>query len=298
MESRAPILDWFYAHAASYVTSHVKMAKLVVGVDVGGTNTDAVILRGNEVIASVKYPTTPDRTTGVRTAIENVIENLVQSPSHSEYTSRVDVIKFIKRVNIGTTHFVNALIERKNLQKVGVIRLCGSSTRALPPFTDFPEDLRKELDGGHALVQGGYECTRKEIAGIDQDEIIQNVQQLWSNGVHNIVISGVFSPLIHDHEVQVSEMIRKALPDVSMTLSHSVSCTVENIPYCEKVWWVENLVNLTNCLRFTKLKHIQQEILMKGKFDKFTISSIDKLNVDECLDSSKSYTCSGKRLTN
>ena len=224
MASRAAIFNYFYAHATR---GHVRMAKLVTGVDVGGTNTDAVILRGKEVIASVKHPTTRDRTTGVRTAIENVIENLVQSHSQPGYTSRVDVIKCIKRVNIGTTHFVNALIERKNLHKVGVIRLCGSATRALLPFTDFPEDLRKVLDGGYALVQGGYKCTRKEIASIDQDEIIQNVEHLWSKGVHNIVISGVFSPLIHDHEVQASEMISKAFPDVSMTLSHSVSCTVD-----------------------------------------------------------------------
>ena len=202
------------------------MAKLVVGVDVGGTNTDAVILRGNEVVAGVKHPTTPDRTTGVRNAIENVIENLVQSQSHSEYTSRLDVIKYIQRVNIGTTHFVNALIERKNLQRVGVIRLCGSASIALPPFTDFPESLRRVVDGGHALVQGGYECTRKEIASIDQDEIIKSAQQLWSNGVRNIVISGVFSPLIHNHETQASEMIRRIYPDVSLTLSHSVSDVV------------------------------------------------------------------------
>ena len=199
------------------------MEKLVVGVDVGGTNTDAVILKGNEVVASVKHSTTPDRTTGVRNAIENVIENLVQSKNQSEHTSRADVIKCIKRVNIGTTHFVNALIERKNLEKVGVIRLCGSASRALPPFTDFPENLRRVLYGGCALVQGGHECTHKEIAGIDQQEIIQNVQQLWSNGVHNFVISGVFSTLVHHHETQAAEMITKAFPDASITLSHSVS---------------------------------------------------------------------------
>lgn len=199
------------------------MSKLVIGVDVGGTNTDAVILRGREVIANVKHPTTPDRTTGVRTAIENVIGNLVRSQSQSEYTSRVDVIKCIKRVNIGTTHFVNALIERKNLQRVGVIRLCGSASRGLPPFTDFPESLRKELYGGYALVQGGYECTQKEIASIDQEELIQNVRQLWSNAVRNLVISGVFSPLVHDHENQASVIITKAYPEVSITLSHSVS---------------------------------------------------------------------------
>ena len=199
------------------------MAKLIVGVDVGGTNTDAVILRGHEVIANVKHPTTADRTTGVRSAIENVIENLVQSQSQSEYKSRVDVINCVRRVNIGTTHFVNALIERKNLQKVGVLRLCGSATRALPPFVDFPENLRAEVDGGYALVEGGYECTRKEIASISQEEIIQKVQQFWTNGVRNFVICGVFSPLVHYHEIQASEMILNAFPGVSITLSHSVS---------------------------------------------------------------------------
>ena len=197
------------------------MERLVVGVDVGGTNTDAVILKGHEVVASVKHPTTPDRTTGVRNAIENVIEKFVQSQSHSE--TRVDVINWIKRVNIGTTHFVNALIQRKNLQKVGVIRLCGSASRALPPFTDFPENLRKVLDGGYALVQGGYECTHKEIASVDEQEIVQNVQQLWSNGVRNFVVSSVFSPLVHYHEAQASEMITNVFPDASITLSHSVS---------------------------------------------------------------------------
>lgn len=196
------------------------MAKLVVGVDVGGTNTDAVILNGYEVIANVKHPTTPDRTIGVQEAIKNVIANLIQQ---SEYTSKADVIKCIKRVNIGTTHFVNALIERKNLKKVGVIRLCGSASRALPPFTDFPEDLRREIDGGCALVQGGHECTRKEIASISQKEIVQEAQQFWTNGVRNIVISGVFSPLINDHESKAAEMIMQALPDASITLSYCVS---------------------------------------------------------------------------
>lgn len=204
------------------------MAKLVVGVDVGGTNTDAVILKGREVIAEAKRPTTSDRTTGVREAIDSVIENLEKSESHSEYTSRVDVIDHIKRVNIGTTHFINALIELKNLQRVGVIRLCGSASQALPPFSDFPEKLRKELNGGYALVQGGYECTRREIASINWEEITQNVQQLWSNGVRHFVISGVFSPLDHHHETAASEIIMEAYPNISVTLTHLVSFQVIN----------------------------------------------------------------------
>ena len=200
--------------------------KLVVGIDVGDTNTDAVILKSDsdEVIASIKHLTTPDRTTGIRNAIANVIENLVQSQiGQSQYKNRDNVIKCIKRVNIGTTHFVNALIEQKKLQKVGVVRLCGPASRALPPFTDFPEDLRRALDGGCALVQGGYEFTGNEISSIDQQEIVQNAQHLWSNGVRNFVISGIFSTMFQGHETQASEIIRKVFPDASITLSHFVS---------------------------------------------------------------------------
>src|SRR5581483_4221947 len=74
-----------------------------IGVDVGGTNTDAAILdvtatdtpsRG--VCASSKTPTTADVTSGIQTAIENVLSKSM--------VNRQDVLS----VAIGTTHFVNA----------------------------------------------------------------------------------------------------------------------------------------------------------------------------------------------
>ncbi len=51
----------------------------------------------------------------------------------------------ICRVNIGTTHFVNAVIQRRHLTPVAVVRLCGTATKSLKPFVDFPEDLKKVL---------------------------------------------------------------------------------------------------------------------------------------------------------
>lgn len=44
-----------------------------VGIDVGGTNTDAVVLKGNEVLAGIKASTTEDVTSGVFEALEQVI---------------------------------------------------------------------------------------------------------------------------------------------------------------------------------------------------------------------------------
>lgn len=97
-----------------------------IGVDVGGTNTDAAVIditatdtpsRG--VCASGKTPTTVDVTSGIHTVIENVL-------AKSE-VDRKDVLS----VAIGTTHFVNAVVEAdaRRLSKVAVVRLCGPFTK-------------------------------------------------------------------------------------------------------------------------------------------------------------------------
>ena len=45
-----------------------------IGVDVGGTNTDAVLMRGNDLIAQAKSPTTPDVTSGIAASIRGVMD--------------------------------------------------------------------------------------------------------------------------------------------------------------------------------------------------------------------------------
>ena len=46
---------------------------LRIGVDVGGTNTDAALLRGSQVLATVKTGTTAEVTGGVAAAIRSVL---------------------------------------------------------------------------------------------------------------------------------------------------------------------------------------------------------------------------------
>ncbi|MCC6674033.1 MAG: hypothetical protein IT339_02470, partial [Thermomicrobiales bacterium] len=75
-----------------------------IGIDVGGTNTDAVLMRGTEVVAKIKTPTTDDVTSGITTALNHVL-GVSQTPTSD-----------IAGVMIGTTHFTNAVVERKRLQ--------------------------------------------------------------------------------------------------------------------------------------------------------------------------------------
>ena len=100
-----------------------------------------------EILASYKSQTTPDVTTGIRNAIQEVIAT-AQVP-HDAVIS----------VNIGTTHFINAVVQadRSNLDQVAVLRLCGPFCREVPPFTDYPAPLRRVLEGYSAHLDGGLE---------------------------------------------------------------------------------------------------------------------------------------------
>ena len=102
---------------------------LRIGIDVGGTNTDAVLMRGNDVIAKIKTPTTEDVTGGITAALNHVLG--VSNTKTSE----------IAGVMIGTTHFTNAVVERRRLQATAAVRLGLPATAALPPMVDWPEDL-------------------------------------------------------------------------------------------------------------------------------------------------------------
>jgi N-methylhydantoinase A/oxoprolinase/acetone carboxylase beta subunit len=74
----------------------------------------------------------------------------------------------IQAIAIGTTSFVNSLIERnaEKLERVAVIRLCGPYSRLSPPFAGFPYELRAVLEGPAFLVEGGIQVDGKEISQV------------------------------------------------------------------------------------------------------------------------------------
>lgn len=163
-----------------------------IGVDVGGTNTDAAILDiaafaqpGRGVLASHKAPTTADITSGIEAAIEAVMK-----------ASKVDQTRVLS-VTIGTTHFINALIEAdsRRLDRVAVVRLCGPFTKQIPPFSDFPVGLRGILDGGCYYLPGGFEIDGRTIEPLDHAQIVATTKAIVAAGVRAVAVLGVFSPL-------------------------------------------------------------------------------------------------------
>ncbi|KAF5571065.1 Hydantoin utilization A [Fusarium phyllophilum] len=197
-----------------------------IGVDVGGTNTDAAILDiraaatstpGRGVLASHKASTTRDITSGIEAAIRAVLRD-----------SAVDQSGVLS-VTIGTTHFINALVEAdaRRLDRVAVVRLCGPFTRQLPPFSDFPVGLRSILDGGVYYLDGGLEIDGREIEPLDHEQIRQTARDVVAKGINVVALVGVFSPLDHDgkHEEECRRILLQEAPSLQVVCSHDIGPT-------------------------------------------------------------------------
>ncbi len=180
---------------------------MFLGVDVGGTNTDAVLMDGRQLHAAAKVPTTEDVTSGIVNAVTELLKQGADS-------GQVDAVM------VGTTHFTNALLECKGLCPTGVIRLALPATQLLPPLIDWPDRLKGAIGGFARMVGGGNEFDGREISSLDRKEIREAARDLRSHGAKAIAISGVFSPVDPTHENEARALVREVAPDMRVCVSH------------------------------------------------------------------------------
>jgi N-methylhydantoinase A/oxoprolinase/acetone carboxylase beta subunit len=181
-----------------------------IGVDVGGTNTDAVVIEDGRLIAWHKSPTTEDVTEGIVTAVAEVLKASGRGADH------------VSAVMIGTTHFINALTENRRLLKVAVVRLALPATGVLPPMTGWPEGLRTRLGNHVYLAHGGYNFDGREIAPLDIDELSTIAADIRAQGIRSLAISSVFSPVNSDMEQRAAALFRTECPELFVSLSSDV----------------------------------------------------------------------------
>jgi N-methylhydantoinase A/oxoprolinase/acetone carboxylase beta subunit len=184
---------------------------LRVGIDVGGTNTDAVVIdRDDRLLTRAKVPTTPDVSSGVASAVREVIQGLA--------TERVR----ITHAMLGTTHATNAVLERRRLRRVAVLRIGAPATFAVRPLFGWPDDLRATVSVGETIVRGGFEFDGREIVPLDTEAIVRFAGEVASRA-EGVAISSVFAPVSAEHELIAQEFVRKELGDeVEISLSHEI----------------------------------------------------------------------------
>ena len=183
---------------------------MFIGVDVGGTNTDAVLMDGNRLAGAVKVPTTGDVTSGIVGAVTELLKQVAVGDSPDT----------IDAVMVGTTHFTNALLERRSLAPTAVIRLSLPATQLLPPLVDWPEELKQAVGGLTGMVGGGNEFDGREISPLDRKGLRKAVRSLRQQGIRAVAVCGVFSPVDPSHEKEAAAIIREEAPELRVCLSH------------------------------------------------------------------------------
>lgn len=183
---------------------------LRIGIDVGGTNTDAVVLKGSDVVAATKVTTSEDVTTGILSALTEVMEGLKSSD--------------VSSVIIGTTHFINAIAQAKKLDKVAAVRLA-TPPQTLLPMIDWPDKLLEAVNGGIYVCAGGSQYDGRPLNPVDEVSLREAAREIKASGVRRIALSAVFSVVNDEPEKLAERILQEEIPDATITRSTLVGRT-------------------------------------------------------------------------
>ena len=189
---------------------------MLLGVDVGGTFTDAVLLDRDE-IHSAKVPTTPgEESTGVMRAVAAVLARAGAEPAAVEVfahgmtvgTNALLEERGARTALVATRGFADVIeIGRQN--RPDLYKLCEPKPEPL-----VARDLRFEVDeriGPEGVI---------EPLGAGEPERIAAL--LEETGAESVAICLLFSYLDPSHERRLAAHLRERLPGVHVSASHEV----------------------------------------------------------------------------
>jgi N-methylhydantoinase A len=189
---------------------------MLLGVDVGGTFTDAVLI-DDGAVHTAKVPTTPgEESAGVMSAIGAVLERAGASPG--------EVATFAHGMTVGT----NALLEERGA-RTALIATRGFADLLEIGRQDRPHLYRLCAPKPVPLIEPGLRLEADERTGPDgivtplgADEPERLAQLLRERGAESVAICLLFSYLDPSHERRIAAHLRDRLPGVHVSASHEV----------------------------------------------------------------------------
>ena len=171
---------------------------MLIGIDVGGTTTDAVIVDGNKVVKTAYVPTDHD----------NLLKCLLGALD--ELVAGVDTAK-VERVVLSTTLITNMIAEGKT-DPVALVLIPGPGTN--------PKDYSL---GESIILDGAIDFRGKEIDHLRENQIKEAATQIREKGFSRVAVVGKFCQRNHSHELKAGEILAAGLPGAHIELGHKVS---------------------------------------------------------------------------
>lgn len=172
---------------------------MLLGIDVGGTFTDAVVISDGQVVAQAKTPTTPKKLLiGILDALDKLLPAIDKTA--------------IERVALSTTIVTNALVQGK-ADAVGLIMLPGPGL-----------DIAKLVPDEPYILSGYIDHRGREVAAPERNEVAAACRELKDRPV--FAVAGKFAVRNPIHEVKVGEWVQEVVQPRHITLAANIAGTL------------------------------------------------------------------------
>lgn len=172
---------------------------MYIGIDVGGTYTDAVITDGKRIIGKQKFMTRHD---DLLSSLLGALDAVVDGHNVSD----------IRRVVLSTTLITNIIAEKK-YPPVALLLIPGPGMN--------PAEYR--FDTLIHVISGAIDYRGREILPVSAGETRQAAADVWQKGYRRAAVVGKFSGRNNSHELTVRDLLQKAYPDLVVEMGHTVS---------------------------------------------------------------------------
>jgi len=169
---------------------------MILGLDVGGTQTDTVLIDDGRVVAAAKTPTTEDLLATLRAALERILVG-------------VDTAR-LKRMAFSTTMATNAIVEDR-LDDAGMIVSAGPG---MDPgwFSVGPS---------YHVVDGCLDHQGFEVKGLSRADVMDAASRILGDNITVLGVVSKFSVRNPSHELQAADWVGHSFSHVAM--GHRVS---------------------------------------------------------------------------
>ena len=203
------------------------MGPYLVGVDIGGTFTDCVVLDQSGGITATKAPSTP----------HNFADGMINALGVAAERLEIPLREFCAQIAVlthGTTVGTNALIQRKGA-KVGLITTKGHedvihimrgsrgvTSRDLTKVVHFPESQKPVPIVPKRLIEGVSErvdCFGDVVVPLNESEAVAAIRRLVALEVDAIAVCFLWSFKYPEHERRIKRLIHDIAPKIFVTCS-------------------------------------------------------------------------------
>ncbi|MDD8015209.1 MAG: hydantoinase/oxoprolinase family protein [Acidobacteriota bacterium] len=173
---------------------------MIIGLDVGGTYTDAVLLDGGRVVMKNKAPTDDSR---LLNSLINALDPLLENAGKEN----------LERIVLSTTLITN-LIATEGMDRAALVIIPGPGLQ--PDAFDYRvEDI--------FLLSGAVDYLGREIEPLNEKEIRTCAAEIGGRGIRDAAVVGKFSQRNNAHERRVAGILEEEVPGVRVVLGHRVT---------------------------------------------------------------------------